>query len=162
MNTKKIDVFAGILQIIQLMIFVYAVAILVLWFRNGHQWFHKTILPLHAAIFSALLKVTIMVLIPFMVIRPTRPYASLALYQLTYVFGGIAWFNAAYYCLNFIGTLWFIVGLFIAGVGVAPVAVIGSVIKGHWWFIGPIAIQLSAAIGCRVLYAYADSAPAAL
>ncbi len=158
MKVTKFDVFTRLLQVIQAIAFVYAMVILVLWFRNGHHWFYRTILPLHRSAFTVLLELMFLVLIPLAVVRPTRPYTSLAFYQLTYILGGIAWFNAAYYCLNFLHPFWFVFGLFMAGIGVVPVAVIGSIIKGHWSYFWPIALQLLATIACRMLSSYAGSA----
>ena len=155
MNERKTEIFSSILQAVQVLAMIYAAIIIVLWFIYGGIWFKETILPLHGLFFAVLLILTFLILIPLMVVKTTRPYSGLVLYQLTYLFGGIAWFYSAHYCLYFIGLFWLIVGLFIAGVGVVPVAVIGSIIKGHWEFLLFVVVQLVATFGCRALPAYA-------
>jgi hypothetical protein len=155
MNERRIETFGSILQVIQVLAITYTVVIIILWFINGGIWFKEMVLPLHGLFFIVLLALTLLVLIPLMVIKTTRPYAGLALYQLTYLFGGIAWFYSVHYCLYFIGIVWLIIGFLVAGVGVVPVAMIGSVIKGHWEFFGLVAVQLIATFGCRALAAYA-------
>lgn len=157
MNENKLEMTGSILQSIQVLAMIYALVIIVLWFIKGGIWLKETVLPIHGFIFSVLLVLTFVVLIPLMVIKATRPYSGLILYQLTYLFGGIVWFYSAHYCLYFLGIFWFIFGLFIAGIGVAPIALIGAIIKAHWEFLGFIVIQLIATFGCRALAAYAVS-----
>lgn len=157
MNERRLETYTSILKNIQGLAIIYAVVIVILWFVKGGIWFKEVILPLHALIFFVLLALTFLVLIPMMVIKTTRPYSGLILFQLTYIFGGIAWFYSAHYCLYFLSVFWFIVGLFVAGVGVAPVAVIGSLIKGDWETFGLIGTQLFATFGCRALALYAVS-----
>lgn len=157
MNEKRFETFSSILQGIQVLAIIYAAVIVILWFIKGGIWFKEMVLPIHGLIFFALLALTFIVLIPLMVIKPTRPYSGLTLYQMTYFFGGIAWFYSAHYCLYFLSIFWFIFGLFIAGVGIAPIAIIGAIIKGHWEFLVFIVVQLIATFGCRALAAYAVS-----
>jgi thiosulfate reductase cytochrome b subunit len=157
MNEGRFASFTLLLNLVKSLLGLYAFIVSGLWFLNGSEWFRETILPLHGVIFLALLVVTFLALIPLMVFKGSRPYSGILLLHLTYVFGGIAWFYASHYCVNFLGVFWFVVGLFFAGVGVAPVAVIGSIIKGHWEFLGFLAVQLVATFGCRFLAIYALS-----
>jgi len=155
MNESRIHTFASILNGVGILAIIYAIIIIILWFIKGGVWFKEMILPLHGLFFFILLALTFFVLIPLMVIKTTRPYSGLVLYQLTYLFGGIAWFYSAHYCLYFIGIGWLIVGFLFAGIGVVPIAIIGSAIKGHWELFGLVAFQLIATFGCRALAAYA-------
>jgi hypothetical protein len=157
MNEKRLATFTSVLQGIQFLAMVYALVIVILWFIKGGVWFKEEVLPLHGGLFFILLVLTFIVLIPLMVIKTTRPYSGLILFQMTYIFGGIAWFYSAHYCLYFLGIFWFVIGLFVVGVGVAPIAVVGAIIKGHWEFVAFIVVQLVATFGCRALAAYAVS-----
>lgn len=85
MNERRIETFGSILQVIQVLAMIYAVVIIILWFVNGGIWFKETVLPLHGLFFFVLLALTFLVLIPLMVIKTTRPYSGLALYQMTYL-----------------------------------------------------------------------------
>lgn len=157
MNESRIEALSFALQAVQFLSIVYAVVIIILWFIKGGVWFSEEIFPIHAKIFYVLVILTFLVLIPMMVIKTTRPYSGLTLYQITYLFGGIAWFYSAHYCLYFIGIAWLIVGLFLAGIGVVPIAIIGTIFKGHWEFLIFLVIQLAATFGCRALAIYAIS-----
>jgi hypothetical protein len=118
---------------------------------NGTAWFGSNILPIHGLAFIGLVLATLFILIPLMAIRATRPYAAVTVYTLTFIFGGLTWFYAAHYCRAALGVFWLIVGLFFAGVGVIPVALVGSGLIGDWvnffWFVFMLAITY----GCRLL-----------
>lgn len=157
MNEKKLETFASILRSIQTLAMIYALVVGVLWYVKGRIWFKETILPLHELVFYTLLTLTVLILIPLLVMKTTRPYSGHMLYQFAYFFGGIAWFYSANYCLNFLGKFWFIFGSCMVGVGLLPIAVIGSIIKKHWAFLGFFGLQLTAAIGCWFLAAHAAS-----
>lgn len=157
MNEGKIAKFGSIVGFLLNFLGVYSVIIVILWFIKGSEWLQKSILPLHGFLFFLLLIFTFLILIPLMVFKSIRPYSGILLYNLTYVYGGIAWFYSAHYCLIFLGKFWMIIGMLFLGIGVAPVAVIGSIIKGHWGFLIFICVQLIATFGCRFLAAYAVS-----
>ena len=155
MNERKIELFGNVLQVIQVSSMIYALVVIILWIVKGRIWFQDYILPLHGIFFFAFIIITFLVLIPLMVIKTTRPYSGLALFQLTYMYGGITWFYAAYYCLYFIGMLWLFIGLLFVGLGVVPIAIIGAFLKGNWSFFAFLSVQLLATFGCRTLAMYA-------
>ncbi len=157
MNEKRLETFAAILRGIQTLAMIYALVVGVLWYVKGKIWFKETIIPLHGLVFYALLILTVLILIPLMVVKAARPYSGHTLYQFAYFFGGLAWFYAANYCLNFLGKFWFIFGNCMVGVGLVPIAVIGSIVKRHWAFLGFFGLQLTAAFGCWFLAAHAAS-----
>jgi hypothetical protein len=136
---------------VQSLLAIYGVSVTLLWIIKGSIWFSASILPLHVFVFIALQIMSIFILFPLMIFKKSRLYSGTLLYQLTYAFGGIAWFNAAYYCLSVLKTVWFVVGVLMFGVGVAPIAVIGSMIKGQWGFFWFLAIQLISTFGYRSL-----------
>ncbi len=148
MNTKRLETFTAILRVMQALAMIYALSVGVLWYVKGRNWFKKTILPLHERVFFFLLILAALALIFSMVIKAARPYSAHILHRLAYFFGGIAWFYAANYCLNSLGKFWFIFGSCVIGVGLVPIAVIGSLIKENWIFLGFFSLQLTAAVGC--------------
>ncbi len=159
MNEKRLETFAAILRGIQTLAMVYALTIGVLWYVKGRIWFKETVLPFHSRVFLFLIVLAALVAIFLMVMKTVRPYAGHMLYQLAYFFGGIAWFYAANYCLNFLGKFWFIFGSCVIGVGLIPIALIGSIIKRHWAFLGFFGLQLTVAVVCWFLAAHAASRP---
>lgn len=157
MNEKRLETFTSILRGIQTLAMIYALTVGVLWSVKGRMWLKEIILPFHGVVFFCLLILAAVILLPLMVMKSTRPYSGHMFYQLAYLFGGIAWFYSASYCINSLGKFWFIFGSCIMGVGLVPVAIVGSIIKGHWFFVGFFSLQLTAAVGCRFLADYAVS-----
>ncbi len=157
MNDKRLETLGAILRVMQSLAIIYALAVGVLWYVKGRIWFKETILPLHGRVFFFLLALAAFTLIFSMVIKAVRPYSCHILYQLAYFFGGIAWFYAANYCLNSLGKFWFIFGSCIIGIGLVPIAVIGSIVRENWTFLGFFSLQLPAAGGCWFLAARAAS-----
>ncbi len=151
MRKKRFQKFVSVLHRIQLLALLYALIVGVLWYMKGSLWLKQTILPFHQMVFEGLLAVTVLLVIPLLAVKTSRPYSRHLLYELPYFFGGIAWFYSANYCLNSLGKFWFIFGSCIVGFGVVPIAVVGTIIKGHWIFLGFLCLQLIATFGCRYL-----------
>ncbi len=151
MGKQRFQAFISVLHVVQNLALLYAVIIGILWYVKGRIWFMQAILPVHERIFYVLLVLTVLVLVPLLALKASRPYSRNLLYELPYFFGGIAWFYAANYCLNSLGKFWFIFGSCIVGFGVVPIALVGAVIKGHWAFLGFICLQLIAVFGCRFI-----------
>ena len=151
MNEKRLPAFTSILRGLLALATVYAIIIAFLWFVKGSVWFNNNVLPVNKFIFFFLVTMTFFIVVPSAVITATRPYAGLILYWLTFIFGGIVWFYAAFYCLNVMNTFWFIFGLLFGFIGVVPVALIGALVKGQRSISEFMVLQLLATIGCRVL-----------
>jgi hypothetical protein len=151
MSKQRFQAFISVLHAVQNLALLYAVILGILWYVKGRIWFNHAILPVHERIFYGLLILTVLVLVPLLALKASRPYSRYLLYQLPYFFGGIAWFFTANYCLNSLGKFWFIFGSCIVGFGVVPIALVGTIIKGHWTILGFICLQLFVTFGCRYL-----------
>ncbi len=151
MGKKRFLSFVSVLNGIQTLAILYALTIGVLWYVNGKLWFKQTILPFHQAAFIGLLAVTVFLVIPLLAVKAIRPYSRHILYELPYFFGGIAWFYSANYCLNALGKFWLIFGSCVVGFGVVPIAIVGTILKGHWVYLGYICLQIAVTFGCRYL-----------
>ncbi len=157
MNKKRFETFISILQGVQTLAMIYALTIGVLWYVKGKIWFKSTIIPFHTQVFLFLLIPASLLAISMAPMKAYRPYAGHMLYQMAYFSGGLAWFYAANYCLTVLGKFLFIFGSCVIGVGLLPIAVAGSIIKGHWPFLGFLCLQLTVAGGCWFLAAQATS-----
>ena len=151
MRKKRFLSFVSVLNGIQTLAILYALIIGILWYVKGRLWFKQTILPFHEAAFISLLAITVFLVIPLLAVKTLRPYSRHILYELPYFFGGIAWFYSANYCLNALGKFWFIFGSCVVGFGVVPIAIVGTIIKGHWVLLGYICLQIAVTFGCRYL-----------
>ncbi len=151
MRKRLFSFYVRVLRAVQTLALLYALTIGILWYIKGKLWFKQTILPVHDQVFVWLFALTVFMVIPLLALKASRPFSRQFLYELPYFFGGIAWFSAASYCLNSLGKFWFIFGSCIVGFGVIPIAVAGTVIKGHWAFLGYLFFQLAVTFGCRYL-----------
>ncbi len=151
MRKRIFSAYVRLLQAVQTLALLYALTIGILWYIKGKLWLKQTILPFHDLVFIWLFALTVFMVIPLLAVKTSRPFSRQLLYELPYFFGGIAWFYAASYCLNSLGKFWFIFGSCIVGFGVIPIAMIGTVIKGQWSFLGYLFFQLAATFGCRYL-----------
>ncbi len=157
---KKIFLsYVKVLRGIQTLAVIYAVMVGILWYVKGRLWFKQTVLPFHDQVFIWLLALTVFIVIPLLAVETTRPFSRHLLYEMPYFFGGIAWFYSAGYCLNALGKFWLIFGSCIVGFGVFPIAVAGTIIKGHWSILGYICFQLAVTFGCRYLALHVVPSP---
>ncbi len=157
MKKKVFLAYVKVLRGIQTLALIYAVIIGILWYIKGRLWFRQTILPFHDHVFIWLLVLTAFIAIPLLAVVTGRPFSRHLLHELPYFFGGLAWFYSASYCLNALGKFWLIFGSCIIGFGVFPIAVVGTIIKGHWFSFGYICFQLAVTFGCRYLAQYVVS-----
>ena len=68
--------------------------------------------------------VDVLVLLPLLAFRRTRTASAAAIYFSSYIFGFVTWLQGFIVTLYFWGVIGVVVGLFIAGVGVVPIAML--------------------------------------
>jgi hypothetical protein len=88
--------------------------------------------------------------LPLLIFRPARPFIALAINWLSYIWGLWLWLTAFGFLLSNWGWLPVIIGIFLAGVGVVPVAMFMALIHGDFgnFFLFLVAIVLL--IGSRL------------
>jgi len=93
------------------------------------EWIVDQALAVHTFLFpfsSIALAITIMILLPLTIWRKTRPAAGVGLFAVSYVFGATTWFLGAAVTFGSFGWIGLILGLFILGLGVVPLGIIGA------------------------------------
>lgn len=75
------------------------------------------------------LAIVLFVLLPLAAWRKTRAAAGFCLVFTSYIFGATTWFLGAAVTFGSFGWLGLIIGLFIFGVGVVPLGIIGAFFK---------------------------------
>jgi hypothetical protein len=92
--------------------------------------------------------------LPLALFKFTRGYAGLGYQIASYVFGFITWL----WCLLLTFSIWgmwgVIIGIFIAGVGIYPVAMVATALHGLWSTLGEIVLALIIAYGVRIFGGY--------
>ena len=83
-------------------------------------------------------------------IRPIRGICGFALYVASFAIGLDVWFWSLVTVHDLWGTVAVVIGLLLAGVGVAPMALIATVIHGDWTTFAYILINLMIVYFCRM------------
>lgn len=87
--------------------------------------------------------------IPLSLLRPTRSISAICLQVAAYVFGFAVWLAGAAIAYEFWGIWAVLVGLFILGVGVVPVAILAAAVHGSWSEAGVLIFGLALVAAAR-------------
>jgi hypothetical protein len=101
-------------------------------FLYGATWVSAKVLPGFSILTAVAFGIVVFVLLPLAIPKRTRGFASVALFVASYVFGATLWMESLLLTLAIWGAGAVFVGLFMAGVGVVPIAMIALIAKGLW------------------------------
>jgi hypothetical protein len=101
-------------------------------FIFGAAWASTKLLPWFSLITWLTLGILVFILLPLAIPKVTRGFSSVALFVASYVFGAILWMQGLLLTLAIWGIGAVFIGLFIAGVGVVPIAMLATLIQGMW------------------------------
>ena len=131
MNAKEVIAGIGCLLIYCVMFFlVIAIATV---FIYGSAWASSKLLPFFSILTRIVFGLVVFIFLPLSIPRATRGFSSIALFISSYVFGATLWMEGLLLTLVIWGAGAVIIGLFIAGVGVVPIAILATLFKGMWW-----------------------------
>jgi len=133
MNAKEVLAGIGGLLIMGAMLLVGLTIGAVFIF--GSAWASSKLLPWFSVLTWLAFGLVVFVFLPLSIPRATRGFSSVALLISSYVFGATLWMEGLLLTLFIWGLGAVFVGLFIAGVGVVPIAILATLIKGMW---GPL------------------------
>jgi hypothetical protein len=123
----------------------------------GMIWASAKALPYLITASEIAIVVCVFVFLPLCILRKTRPWAGVAFFYASYVFGTMLF---AYSCL-FVVDAWGVGGLFIglafAGVGVVPVALLAALLHANWLVLAELVIDILLTFGTRGLGIYLSS-----
>lgn len=105
--------------------------LIVLLFVKGISMADK-IIPFLMIATSFLSFILFVFLIPLSFFKKTRRTSSTIIFFASYIFGVTLWFYSAVVALSLWGWIALIIGLFIAGIGVFPIAFLASLFNGEW------------------------------
>ncbi len=111
----------------------------------------EKILPLLMLLSMLALAFNIVILLPLALIPPTRPWAGLGFLISSYVFGLTGWFMGLLLTWILWGGLAVIIGLFILGIGVVPIAMLATLFNGMWIELGLLCLAVLLTFGLRIL-----------
>ena len=111
---------------------------LALLFLHGGVWFSKQILPWLLPSAKMTLGIVLLVLLPLSWWWPTRRIAAKGLLYASGIFGLTLWKWGLILTYNLWGGMAVLVGLFLVGVGVVPMAMFATAFKSMWPTLGQL------------------------
>jgi len=127
---------------------------LIVVFIKGSLWIGTKVLPLLSIIMWIVFLLNILVILPLALFRKTIGISSVGLFVSSYIYGTTLWFWALLLTYLIWGVFALIIGLFIAGIGVVPIAILATIIKGEWATVAQIIFLLILTFGSRALSLY--------
>lgn len=118
---------------------------------KGWVWIGEKVLPWLPIIMGLVLVVDILLVLPLAIFKKTKGFSAIGLMVSSYVYGLTLWFWTLLLTYYLWGTVAVFVGLFMAGVGVVPMAMVATAFNGEWAITGQITLLLLFTYGSRIL-----------
>lgn len=122
---------------------------------HGGAWIGERIYPWLAKIAGVTLAIVVFVFVPMIAFRRTRPIAGVCMIAASFVFGITLWFYGLLLSYNIWGVFAVFIGLVLLGVGVVPVAILATLVKGMWPTLGQLLLLTAITFGARLAGAWA-------
>lgn len=120
-------------------------------FIVGAEWLSERLLPWFVLASFLAFAFLLLVLLPLAAFRRSRTFASVAILIVSYVFGATVWMEGLLLTMALWGTFAVVVGLFLAGVGVVPIAMLATLFKGMWARLAELVVLTVLTFGTRFL-----------
>ncbi len=118
---------------------------------KGGAWVSELLCPFLLQLSTGALAIGVVVLFPMSFIRRTQSLSGRGLIFVSYLFGFTLWTLSFSTTYNLWGGFALLVGLALAGVGVVPMAIIATLLKGMWPLCGKLIFLGLLTWGTRVL-----------
>ncbi len=128
--------------------------LLSIFYLRGVVWASATFFPWLVAAGAIALIVCNVILLPLSVFKRTRSWAGLGYYYSSYVFGTLLFAYSCIAAYKYWGYVGLFVGLFMAGIGVLPIAYLATIVHHDWQIVGNLAVGTAATFGLRAFGVY--------
>lgn len=144
---EKLKALGGFLMGIVVLI---AFMSLIVAFFTGAAWISDHLLSWfsNASLVAGI--VLFLVLLPLSVVKRARPFSGSLILLISFIFGITLWMEGFLVTLSTWGIFAVIFGLFFAGIGVVPIAMLASLIHGEWTTLLELVILAVLTYGCRI------------
>jgi hypothetical protein len=123
-------------------------------FVGGIVWVSAKVLPWLSIASYYAFGICLFVLSPLCIFRKTRPWAGVGFVYASFVFGMLLFAYSCLFVLDVWGTLGLVIGLFMAGVGVVPVALLAALLHAQWSIFFELLFGVFLTFGTRILGAW--------
>ena len=124
---------------------------LAMFFIKGGVWLGAIVLPWLSIIMWLVFILNITIFLPLGIFKKTRSVSAFGFVISSYVYGLTLWFWTLLLTYLIWGTTAVFIGLFIAGIGVVPIAILATALNGEWAITGQIILLLVLTFGSRML-----------
>ena len=115
----------------------------------GEAWASKKLLPIFSILTLITFGLVIHVFLPLSISKVTRSFSSIALFFSSYIFGATLWMEGLLLTLSIWGMTAVFVGFLLGGVGVVPIAMLATLLKGAWRYLIELILLSIATFACR-------------
>jgi hypothetical protein len=126
------------------------IGVIVALFLRGSAWVSEKALPILTAIGALTFIPLILIGVPLSVFRKCRPFCAAIFVYWSYLCGLCLWMTSLLVTINLWGYIAAIIGLFMAGIGVFPIAVIACMFKGEWSIFFQLVVQFVLLFAARI------------
>jgi hypothetical protein len=135
-------------------VLIIVVLIIISWVLNlliaGGVWAGVKIYPFLQLIMCVTLVVTFLIFAPLSLIRRLRPLVGTCMVFASYVYGITLWVWSLLLTYAVWGGGAVIIGLFLMGIGVVPIAMLACVVKGSWQVFAQLVVLAALTYGVRL------------
>jgi hypothetical protein len=128
-----------------------ALLLLSLLMLRGMVWASDKVLPWLMTASEIAIVICVFVLLPLCIFRITRPWAGVAFYCTSFLFGLVLFAWSCLFAVSVWGYGGLAVGLIFAGVGVVPVALLAALLHADWSALLNLVIMIFFTFGTRFL-----------
>lgn len=132
---------------------------IVLGVLQGIVGWLESVLPWLERAVAITIAVWVFVFLPMLIIRKARQWAGVGFVYSSYLTGLSCWVFSLIVTYRTLGGFWLIFGLFFAGMGVFPLAVIGTMVRGLWGSLPDLVFAIASMLIPRFLGLYIVSRP---
>ena len=97
---------------------------------------------------------SLLVLLPLSLLRRTRTFACAAILIASWVLAAVVWLWSVIITYTIWGWIGIIIGIFLAGVGVVPVALLATLVKSFWSVFFELLFMVAFIFGMRAYTVY--------
>jgi hypothetical protein len=131
------------------LLLIACAGLLVSIFIHGGAWLSEKLYPWLAGLSFLALAFSVLALLPLAAFKETRGYSGTGFFIVSYVFGATLWVWSFLVTYALWGGFALIIGLFMAGIGVLPIALLASGVKGMWPLFGQLILVTVATFATR-------------
>jgi hypothetical protein len=132
------------------LLFFLAVLLIPVVFIYGGVRVGAAIFPWLVGINTLAVAATIVLFLPNAVFSSTPKFAGGGLVLVSYVFGATVWVWGLLLTYTVWGGVGLFIGLFMAGAGVVPLAVLAMLFRTEWAIVGQLILLVAMAFGARI------------